>query len=204
MEDFIIGSEDDVAPAVNGAAYIFSGTDNSLIRTLISPALETGNDFGGTVAGLGDLNGDDHSEVLVGASSEDGGATNAFIRTLISPFAQASGHFGGAVTGLGDLNNDGRSDLLIGADDEDRGGIDGAGAAYVFISTPCTFSQPRIYWSEATPNPDRIAHAELDGSDIQSAVNNLKPALIALDANNQMLYWTDPTKSLVQRAPIGA
>jgi hypothetical protein len=126
-----------------GRAYIFSGNGGGLLYRLISPNAEGGGYFGVSVSGVGDLNDDDHAEVLVGAPLEDSGATDAgrayifsgdggdLYTTLESPNSEGSGHFGYSVSTAGDVNNDNWLDVIVGAEWE-SGGAAYAGRAYVF------------------------------------------------------------------------
>ncbi len=127
----------------SGRAYLFSGANGTLLRTLVSPNPEQVGQFGILVAGVPDANGDGRGDLLVGASSEDGGAegagraylfsgaTGALLHTLMSPNPEAFGNFGLMAAGVADADGDGAGDLLVGAPSED-GGADGAGRAYLF------------------------------------------------------------------------
>ncbi len=80
--DVMIGApfEDPGASPINsGRAYIFSGADGSVWRTLVSPNEETSGAFGVSVSSAGDANADGKPDVIVGAYLEDpsAGSTNA-------------------------------------------------------------------------------------------------------------------------------
>jgi hypothetical protein len=95
--------------------------------TLNSPNPENIGEFGGSVSGVPDADGDGCSDLLVGAGEEGGGAedagraylysgaTGALLRTLQSPNVEINGQFGVSVSGVPDANGDGRGDLLVGA-----------------------------------------------------------------------------------------
>jgi hypothetical protein len=144
VSDLLVGApgEDGGAPGA-GRAYLFSGSDGSLLHTLTSPNAEFDGQFGVSVAGVPDADGDGTGDLLVGAWHEDGGADNAgraylfsgadgsLLYSLTSPNAEQGGDFGASVAGVTDVNGDGAGDLLIGTEGED-GGAQNAGRAYLF------------------------------------------------------------------------
>jgi Ca2+-binding RTX toxin-like protein len=106
---------------------------------------EKANDYsGGSLVGLGDVNGDGQADIAIGASGA--------VYVVFGPFGDdwqinlsdaaagiggykivASGNesFSGPLVNAGDVNGDGRPDLLIGAYGDSEGGGTYAGAAYV-------------------------------------------------------------------------
>ena len=134
------------APEGEGKAYLFNGSDGTLIYTLVSPNDSNGF-LGNAVSKLGDVNDDGFLDVLVGAWRENPGSSpldagRAYVfsgqagdvlHTLSSPNEEANGWFGAAVAGIGDIDNDAVADILIGAPKEDPGGSPrDTGRAYVF------------------------------------------------------------------------
>ena len=78
QEDILVGAwNENAVTGGGGRAYLFSGESGVLLRTVESPAAESGGVFGRTVAGVPDLDGDGLGELLIGARGEDGGALNA-------------------------------------------------------------------------------------------------------------------------------
>ncbi|MCP3915414.1 MAG: hypothetical protein GY711_07655 [bacterium] len=124
VEDYIVGAPRVGSPAVgNGNAYVYSGADGTLIWQL-----STGNPgvdlFGRTVAGLGDVDGDGHSDVAVGAIV--GGPTPNSFPGQVRVFSGASGQllyflqgvsdgvqFGAGLCATGDVNGDDRADFAV-------------------------------------------------------------------------------------------
>jgi hypothetical protein len=119
----------DIAAGARGGnrVMVFSGATGSATPLLTLNGEAAGDWFGFAVAGVGDVNGDDHDDVLVGATRNDAsgldsgrayvfsGANGSTIRTLN---ADAPGdHFGSATDGIADIDNDGVGDLLVGARD---------------------------------------------------------------------------------------
>ena len=144
--DLLVGSTgSDVGGVVNvGRAFLFSGAAGVLLRTFDSPNPRQDGQFGVSVAGVPDVDGDGRGDVLIGAFNElvgginpgraylFSGATGALLRSLTSPNGRLGGEFGHAVAGLADVNGDNRGDVLVGAEFETASGQGAAGRAYVF------------------------------------------------------------------------
>jgi hypothetical protein len=142
--DVVVGAyREDGGASDAGRAYVFSGSDGSLVHALVSGCPETYGYFGYSVSGAADVNGDGCSDIIVGAHKEDGGAPDAgrayvfsgsegtLLYTLLSPYPDGWGRLGCSVSGTGDVNGDGVGDLVIGACGEDGGAVH-AGRAYIF------------------------------------------------------------------------
>jgi len=139
VPDMVIGvpkkNADEDSPDV-GTAYIFSGADGSLIRTLNPPAEVLSGRFGSALANAGDVDHDGVTDVLVGAPGASkayvfSGATGGLIFTMASPAkpnADKIPSFGTAVAGGQDVDGDGIPDFVIGAPNQNSL----QGAAYVF------------------------------------------------------------------------
>ncbi|MFC1601452.1 immunoglobulin domain-containing protein [Candidatus Sumerlaeota bacterium] len=141
LTDVLVGAYQEnpaAAPAGSGAAHIFNGLTGSLVQALVSPNPTFDGNFGYSVSGVPDINGDGVPEALIGAPGESvegptgtifeagrayvfHGASGALLYTLESPTPQDSGEFGTAVAGIGDINGDGRGDFIVGSPGEDGG-----------------------------------------------------------------------------------
>ncbi|HIG11875.1 MAG TPA: hypothetical protein EYQ59_09505, partial [Planctomycetes bacterium] len=127
-----------------GAAFVFLGSSAGIVGTNPSTANavllgdKASGEFGNSVSGAGDVNGDGYSDVIVGAHHYDStiaggtlavdGAAFVFLGspTGIVGSGPANAHatifgnqidcrLGHEVAGAGDLNNDGFGDVIIGA-----------------------------------------------------------------------------------------
>src|SRR4051812_34211689 len=119
-----------------GHAYVRSGATGALLLTLTGTAAR--GHFGAAVASAGDVNGDNHGDLLVGApcagasGPQSGaayvisGATGQTIRTVAG--RGAGDHFGiGTAPVGGDLDRDGVPDAVVGAADA---GVGARGVVY--------------------------------------------------------------------------
>ena len=146
--DVIIGAHRyDNGQIDEGRAYVYLGSAAGLGA---SPAWSAegnqgGANFGSSVAGAGDVNGDGYADVIVGAHRYDHGEINEGRAYVFHGSAsglgstpawtaesdQADAFFGFSVASAGDVNGDGYSDVIVGAYLYDHGEID-EGRAYVY------------------------------------------------------------------------
>jgi len=121
--DLIVGARyDDDNGADSGSAWVFSGADGALLHTFYGDS--GGDNFGHSVDGLGDINGDGFGDVIVGAIYDDDGAQGAGSATVFSGQTglvlwennpNIYGHYGATVCGLGDVDGDSIPDWAVGA-----------------------------------------------------------------------------------------
>ncbi len=134
--DVIVGAPN----AANGRAFLYLGSASGLSASHSWSATGTTTDarLGSSVAGVGDVNGDGYSDVLVGAANHGGtGAAFLYLGQLTYPFnpkglgalpvrtytGAPGSSFGNTVAAAGDLNRDGKSDFAIGAPTYDSSGF---------------------------------------------------------------------------------
>lgn len=127
------------------------------IIPLASPEPRSPGHFGGSVAGISDIDGDGRGDLIVGADWEAGlaghvhlfsGATGSFIRTLESPSPKSGGNFGLEVSSVPDLDNDGVADVLVGTSTEETTGT-GKGRVHVFSGATGS-----LVYTLTSPNPE--------------------------------------------------
>lgn len=193
ISDLLIGApQEDVNATDAGRAYVLSGADGSELLTLTSDNEQSEGEFGYSVDGVGDINGDGVPDFVVGAHRENvntedqgsdsgrayliSGADGSILHTLVSPNFDQAGHFGYAVAGVGDTDGDDVPDVLVGAENEDYGtdydDIE-VGRAYLFSG-----ADGSLLHTLETPNPTRhgnfgnevAAIPDVDGDDTPDLV----------------------------------
>jgi len=168
VEDLAVGAERDDDLADRGAVWIlFLNTDGTVKASQkISPTaggfggtLDSLDFFGGSLAFLGDLDGDGVGDLAVGAyGDDDGGSAQGAMWILFldtdgtvqasQKISETVGGFGGVLdvgdsfgyssAPVGDLDGDGVTDLAVGAHHDDDGGIDQGAVWILFLNTDGT------------------------------------------------------------------
>ena len=170
--DLIVG-----APRIysGGTRYarLFSGLSGSAIYTFNEVSADS--DFGYSVSGAGDVNGDGYDDVIIGSPREPdldpqfyelagaarvySGKTYTVIYTLRGKYHD---QFGASVSGAGDINADGYADFIIGLPNCYNGECYGKGAARVYSGINAAL----IYTASGDQNWDEMGFSVSGAGDV--------------------------------------
>ena len=142
VDDIIVGAIGvQVGGVDRGAAFVYSGADGSELHRF--DGINASGNFGFSVSGAGDVDGDGYDDVIIGAPY-----VNSMTRTnegrayVYSGFdghklhrfdgANSEDRLGFAVSGAGDINGDGLADLLVSSLWFDEGHLTNSGAVDIF------------------------------------------------------------------------
>ncbi len=168
VPDIVVGASGaDDNGNLSGAAYVYSGATGNLIYSFAGRSEE--DQFGNSVSGAGDVDGDGTPDLVIGAvnddyAGDDGGAATVFSGATGSvlaylPASEPEGSVGANVQEAGDVDGDGLGDFLVGAT---LAGVATTGRTTLYAGRACsafnycetlpnsTGLRSRIGWSGST------------------------------------------------------
>ena len=194
VSDIAVGAvSDDAGGSSRGAIHIMfmnsdgtvSGTIEINDNTANGPDLSNADNFGASIANIGDLNGDGISDIAVGAIFDDvGGSSSGAIHIMFmnsdgtvsgtieindntanGPDLNTSDEFGTSIANIGDLNNDGVLDIAVGAVSDDAGGSSRGTIHIMFMNSNGTVSNT-MEINDNTANGPALNNIDRFGSSI--------------------------------------
>ena len=175
--DVIVGARN--ASSNAGRAYVFLGgsSPDAVADVELAPA-SAGEQFGGAVAGAGDVNADGFGDVVVGAIVWSAASGRAYLflggapmdttYDALSAGSAAGTNHGWSVSAAGDFNDDGIADWVVGA----PGGATVGGVAEVYYGgTPPDATRDLLFSSADDQFGSAVARAgDVDGDGIGDLV----------------------------------
>ncbi len=158
LNDIIVGAKSATNPstgAVTGAAYVYTASG-----TLLWAWYGSGDLFGFSVAGAGDVDNDGRADLIVGAPDASPGGFLRAGRAIVysgrtgAQLFEVDGsvtelHLGYSVAGAGNVNGDAYADVIVGSNWLGSGGPGFPGLAEVFVGPTGTF---RYAWTGDADN----------------------------------------------------
>ncbi|MCH8978003.1 MAG: FG-GAP repeat protein [Armatimonadetes bacterium] len=123
----------------SGSARVFSGKDGTVLYTFDGDSPD--DQFGVSVSGAGDVDGDGFDDLIVGSLNDDNNGSNSGSARVFSGADgsvlytldgdSAGDRFGRSVSGAGDVDADGFADIIVGAQTDDNNGTDSGSASII-------------------------------------------------------------------------
>ena len=167
--DLIVGTQHNFFNDIVRSVRVLSGFDGSVLHDFDGGG--SFDRFGLSLSGVGDVNGDGRTDLIVGAQSDSsgGGITGRALvlsgsdGSFLYDFAGDDGgfSFGSSVSDAGDVNGDGTPDLIIGAS-FDRNNSRGFGGARVLSGSDGSI----LYTLDGDDSTDRFGFSVSGAGDV--------------------------------------
>ena len=140
--DLVVGAPGIGLPPSSAYVRVISGRDGSVLKICTDAEYSVsgtvgGSDFGASVAGAGDMDGDGDPDFAVGATGRNS-SESGFVAIIgnkkwyaLAPTGPPLPAFGATISALGDVTGDGISDFVVGAPADSSHGPH-AGSVWVF------------------------------------------------------------------------